>query len=196
MILVRHILFLGCALAMGGCSVIPRTAKGIVGSSQETVKTLWGSSTRALEAARKEAESRTFTCTFDECFDAVMALTQKEQKIPLEQPEQSAAPTTPVVFETRSATSYISHRATPSVPQEKRTTVDLFLQDRKKGHLVVMGVLGSVDTTEVGIFFSEVVGERQVTIEISSLSPYAKLAVAELVFDDLGQKFSKVAVKQ
>jgi hypothetical protein len=187
---ILRIFLLSCALGMGGCAVVPKTAKGVWNSSQETAKTFWGSSTRALEVARKEAESRTFACAFDECFDAVLALTRQEQKTLLQQTEK-IVDSPSVVFDARSASSYISQRASgPSVPKKKTTVLDLFLENRKKRHLVVMGVPGSVNTTEVGIFFSDTARERQVTVTITSLSPYARLAVAELVFADLEQKFS------
>ena len=44
----------------------------------ETVKVIWGSSTRALEEARGEALSKTFHCSVDECFNSVIKLTHTE----------------------------------------------------------------------------------------------------------------------
>lgn len=64
----------------------------------------------------------------------------------------------------------------------------LFLQNRKQGALVVMGVPGCVDTTEVGVFFSDK-GGGQTAIEISSLSSRAKDAAAQVIFDRLSQQF-------
>lgn len=43
-------------------------------------KKIWGSSTRALEAARSDASAKVFTCTPDACFDAVVAMTVDDLK--------------------------------------------------------------------------------------------------------------------
>lgn len=46
------------------------------GSITEVSKTLWGSSVRTLNNQRDEAISKSYVCTFDECFDAVLSLDQ------------------------------------------------------------------------------------------------------------------------
>ena len=54
--------FLFCA---GGCAQII-----------ETTKVIWGSSTRALEYARKDAISKTYLCSLNNCFDVVLSLSR------------------------------------------------------------------------------------------------------------------------
>ena len=44
----------------------------------ETAKSIWGSSVKALEAARVDAPSRIFDCDRDACMDAVKGLTLEE----------------------------------------------------------------------------------------------------------------------
>ena len=132
---IRLILFFISFFALGGCS-------GIL----DTPKTLWGSSTRALEHARAEAISQTFNCSFRECYEAASdALNKLGYKI--------------------------------------------FIDDYVHQHLVVMGIPGSVDTTEVGIFFSDI-DDKKIRIDISSLSSHAKHTVAEHTFRLLEQFFA------
>lgn len=80
--------------------------------------------------------------------------------------------------------------ATPSrcFDEALKAAVDLdfqiFIQSKAKASIVVMGVKGSVNTTEVGIFFSEVT-DNKTKIYISSLSTNAKRIVAEKIFTKL-----------
>ncbi|HLD69415.1 MAG TPA: hypothetical protein VJA17_01505 [Candidatus Omnitrophota bacterium] len=66
----------------------------------------------------------------------------------------------------------------------------LFVNERSNKRLVVMGIPGNVDTTEVGIFFHEL-KKSEVWIDISSLSSTAKERVAKAVFDELDKKFKE-----
>ena len=66
---------------------------------------------------------------------------------------------------------------------------DVFIDNRTKQHIVVMGIEGNVDTTEVGIFFSQG-ANGEVSLEVSSLSSSAKRRVAEAVFKALDLRFS------
>jgi hypothetical protein len=68
---------------------------------------------------------------------------------------------------------------------------NVFIEDRVKRHIVVMGVAGNVDTTEVGIFFSQP-DLTTVKLDVASLSSTAKRKVAEAVFSALGSRFSEV----
>ena len=111
----------------------------------ETAKTIWGSSTRALEEARKDALRKTYETNFTECFDAVLTIADDADYL-------------------------------------------VFIKDRNKRHLVVMGIPGNVDTTEVGIFFAELEGLKT-EVEITSLSTTAKEKVAAVVFENLDKKF-------
>lgn len=66
---------------------------------------------------------------------------------------------------------------------------DIFIKDRNRRHIVVMGIAGNVDTTEVGIFFTQP-ALTTVKLEISSLSSSAKRKVARAVFEELDSRFS------
>ena len=120
-------------------------------------RTLWGSSIRALEDARLDAVSRSYVCSFDECFDAVLSLGRNEKMYN---------------------------------PVSKRKVFDIFLKDRIRACIVVMGIKGNIDTTEVGIFFSPS-GRRAIKVEVSSLSSTAKERVAEAVFRELSLRFKQ-----
>ena len=54
-----------------------------------------------------------------------------------------------------------------------------------------MGIKGNVDTTEVGIFFTQS-NHTTVKLDVSSLSSSAKRKVAEAVFKELDQRFSVI----
>lgn len=113
----------------------------------EPPRVLWGSSTRALEAARDQAISKTYNCDFNACYDAVLEII-KERK-------------------------YV-----------------LFINQRSKERIVVLGIPGNVDTTEVGIFFSKL-KTSEIKIDISSLSSTAKERVASAIFEELDKKFEE-----
>ena len=51
-------------------------------SIQEMTKTLWGSSTRALEKARTTALTKTFRGDWEACFEKVLTLTRLQPVIP------------------------------------------------------------------------------------------------------------------
>ncbi len=70
-------------------------------------------------------------------------------------------------------------KAMLKVIQDKEYTI--FQKDEVKGQIVVMGIPGYVDTTEVGIFFVEV-SDQETRIEMSSLSTNAKRAAAKTLF--------------
>ena len=66
-----------------------------------------------------------------------------------------------------------------------------FIEDPRRRYLVVMGVPGSVDTTEVGIFF-EPKDDRQVMVNVASLSSYATIKASDIIFNALGEEFPVV----
>ena len=67
---------------------------------------------------------------------------------------------------------------------------DIFQKDHFKGYVVVMGVTGNVDTTEVGIFLTS--RSRFITeIDISSLSSSAKRTVADVLFKELAVLYTE-----
>ena len=146
---------------------------------EEISKKVWGSSTQALEEARADALSKTFSCDYEDCFDAVLGLERKTKSyglshdIPLETVEDSPIPTTTVGKKEILDDGFF----------------DIFIRDKIKGIIVVMGIKGNVNTTEVGIFFSKL-GSKTTKIEVSSLSTSAKVRVAEFLFKELGSRFS------
>ena len=149
----------------------------------EITKTLWGSSTRALEEARQEAISKTYQCSYAECFEAVLRLGQtfaksEEEKALLEkEPKKDEASSKPAV--------------PGMVPIDQKGSLIIFIQNKEKGHIVFVGIPGSVNTTEVGVFF--VPGkDNTVRLEISSLSTNAKKKTAELIFAELDKQFKEV----
>lgn len=124
-------------------------------SVKETAKTIWGSSTRALEDARVDAISRSFYCDIDECFDAVLTLNLLNKK---------SEPATEKYF-------------------------NVFIEDRIKSHIIVYGIPGNVDTTEVAVFFARD-GADAIRIDVASLSSSAKQKTADAVFKELSARFN------
>ncbi len=64
----------------------------------------------------------------------------------------------------------------------------IFKKDEIKGYMVVMGVHGCVNTTEIGIFFDQL-SVNQIRVEVSSLSTNAKRKVAQGLFHGLDIAF-------
>ena len=113
----------------------------------ETAKVMWGSSVKALEESRTQANSKTFQCALDECLRQVVSISKEE-------------------------------------------SVKIFINNPKKGFIVVMGLPNTIDTTEVGIFFTAIEAVKT-KIEITSLSPYAQEIAADLFFSKLKMTFSE-----
>lgn len=155
----------------------------------EPVRVIWGSSTTALEHARAEGLRKTYACSFTECYEAVLSLarTEQEQETKAKQEEEA---------------KNASGEGTETQPgqgsgQEQKPAADgkffdVFLKDPRQKHIVVIGIAGNVDTTEVGIFFDEV-NPSTIKVEISSLSSTAKRRVANAVFNALDKRFSPVS---
>ena len=61
---------------------------------------------------------------------------------------------------------------------------EIFIKEKRRGLIVVMGVKGAVNTTEVGIFFDRI-GATRTKVEISSLSSSAKHIVSDIIFEEL-----------
>lgn len=127
------------ALSLGGCALINQVT--------EPVKVIWGSSTRALESARAEALSKTYSCEYNVCYDAVLEIV-------------------------------------------KQRNYEIFINERARERMVIMGITGNVNTTEVGIFFDKL-NKSQIQIDISSLSSTAKENVAKVIFEELDKKFQE-----
>ena len=151
---------------------------------QETAKTVWGSSTRVLEEARAEGLQKSLNCSFDECYEEVLKLGRHENSKILAYKDTLDSEDTQETEKTESQKQEEAAKAAAA------GFYDIFIQDRIKRHIVVMGIPGNVDTTEVGIFFTRL--KPKVTkIEISSLSSTAKRKVAEAVFSALGKIYAE-----
>jgi len=140
--IIRHMLdqkiIIGALLVfLGGCA-----------QTAEIGKTVWGSSTRALEEARVSAITKNYACGYFNCFNQIL-----------------------------SASEVLEYT--------------VFIKNPVKGTIVVIGVPDSVNTTEVGIFLTEL-GESEVKIYVSSLSSNAKRIVAKDLFAELDKKFSSL----
>ena len=136
-------------------------------------KNIWGSSTLALENARVDALQKEFKCEFNACFDAVLSLTK--------------AYVPPKTIEEEDEEEEEEREDTISV----FNGFMLFLKDRAKKHIVVMGVPKTIRTTEVGIFFTEL--DNAVRVEVSSLSDNAKRIAAEIIFKALGKRYEEIS---
>ena len=133
----NFILILAIAGACASCGVWDNTV--------EVGKTVWGSSTRALEKARDNAITRTYDKSYWDCVRSAITVVNKNKWV-------------------------------------------IFKKDEIKGYMVVMGVRGAVNTTEIGVFFDEL-SDSQTRIEISSLSTNAKRKVAKGLFHGLDIAF-------
>lgn len=71
-----------------------------------------------------------------------------------------------------------------TVAEAKIQEYTVFIADKKKAMIVLMGVKGSVNTTRVGVFFSEV-SDTQTKIYVTSLSTNAKRIVADKLYTKL-----------
>lgn len=161
------------------------------GSVQETAKVVWGSSTKALEEARANAAVKTFNCSYAQCFDAVLSYVNAESKEPVDLTAPVTSALVKPVSETDAQYSPTKNFNAPDALASKKKNFSLFIKDPIKRHIVLMGVPGVVDTTEVGIFFTPQEGGTR--IEVSSLSTAAKLAAADILFAELGKTFKEDA---
>ena len=174
---------------------VPDTAKGLgrfsVKAVQpkswiETLRVLWGSSTRALEEARAEAVTQTYPCHFNECFDAVLGL-GRDFRTP--QPLNVGQMFSSMGGDEEPPKADISSSAQPQeIPVTDTGSYYVFIKDRVQKHIIVMDIPGALNTTEVGIFFSNS-DEKTTQVEIASLSPLAKEKAAQIVFHQLESLF-------
>ncbi len=160
---IRWIYFAVAILSFGGCGIL-----------KEEAKILWGSSTQALEEARIESLKASFSCPWETCFDSVVRYANVETQHVLDEKINAEKMNQPV---------------NPADEQTiKVKNFEVFLQDRRRRIIVLMGVPGSVNTTEVGVFFTPL--ENAATgVEVSSLSTSAKIKVADILFSHLGKEF-------
>ncbi|MBF0511711.1 MAG: hypothetical protein HQL13_05200 [Candidatus Omnitrophica bacterium] len=116
-----------------------------VDNTKEFCKSVWGSSTKALEQARDRAITKTYDKPYWDCVKGALRVVNSQGWI-------------------------------------------IFKKQESQGYMVVMGITGCVNTTEVGIFFVKS-SEGQTRIEISSLSTNAKRKVAKGLFHGLDALF-------
>ena len=158
-----------------------------VGCAQitETAKVIWGSSTRALENARVDAIEKTYRCSYDDCYDSVLTLTRKDP-VYIKNYHIAGKP----IEDDEDGEDDENDEDELKKPEDTGF-FDVFIDNRAKKHIVVMGIKGNVETTEVGIFFSQP-SLTTVKLQVSSLSSNAKRKVAEAIFDELDLRFSAV----
>lgn len=73
----------------------------------------------------------------------------------------------------------------------KEAEYEVFIQDRHRRHVIVMGIKGNVNTTEVGIFLDEK-PDHGTQVDITSLSSTAKEKVADVIFGGLKSQFGEI----
>ena len=134
---MRLIVLLCLSIALSGCMVI--------NGGVELSKTIWGSSTRALEEARAQAINKTCDKNYWDVLKAALDVSAKKG-------------------------------------------YEVFKKDEVRGYVVLIGIKGSVNTTEVGVFFVEL-GDQQTRVEVSSLSTNAKRIVSKALFHGLDIEF-------
>ena len=105
---MRFILMIAIVCLCSSCASLNHGVDNTV----EVGKTIWGSSTRALEQARDNAITKTYDKSYWDCVRSAIAVVGKKHWV-------------------------------------------IFKKDEIKGYMVVMGVKGCVNTTEIGIFFDE-----------------------------------------
>ncbi len=160
-----------------GCSFFKKTAANVI----ESPKIIFGSSTRALEEARKDAISKAFACSFQECFDAVAAISL-DSEVKIETPEEKAQ------REEKEAEQEGLFKAVDLLADQG---FKIFIKNPRKKLLVIYNIPGSVDTTEVGVFFVPA-DDKKVIVEVSSLSTHAKQTAARIIFEKLAKQYTEV----
>jgi len=134
---------------------------------QEPFKLVWGSSTKALEDSRATATTKTYECFPNDCFNKIVEILKEKE-------------TKKIVFisgedgETKEVIEY-----------------GIFIKDPKKRLIVLVGVPGAIDTTEVGIFITPL-KLKESKVEIVSLSSAAQKTVSMSVFEQLDKMYSEI----
>lgn len=75
------------------------------------------------------------------------------------------------------------------IAENRKLTV--FIKDRNKSRIVLMGIPGNTNTTEVGVFFLTF-GPKETKLEIASLSRSAKEKTADIIFSQLREVYSLI----
>ncbi len=72
----------------------------------------------------------------------------------------------------------------------KDKSLEVFIRNKQKMQIVLMDLPGTINTTEVGVFFAPV-DEKKTKVEIVSLSLSTQETAANLIFPDLKMSFSE-----
>lgn len=151
---MRRLLFslavLGVLTSLGGCVV------------KEAVKKVAGTSTSTLQERRAEGLSQTFYCTYQDCYNAIMALGRRKDSVKPWIHDESPDPGVFTIFMS-----------------------DLYANPP---YIILMGVEGSVDTTEVGVFLERMT-EDTIRVDVASLASGAKRTAAQIIFKHLENNF-------
>ena len=70
----------------------------------------------------------------------------------------------------------------------------VFINEKKRSRIVLMGIPDSISTTEVGVFFL-VFGPQETKLEVASLSPQAKRTAAEIIFTGISKAYEEISGK-
>jgi len=144
---------LASSMAVNGCAM-REAAKKVIGTSTQTLE----------EESRINAVSRTFRCSYKDCFDAIMTMARAKE----------------------------SNKPWEHVPEPNTGEFDVIMSDLYSNppHIIVVGVKGNIDTTEVGIFLNRTSREA-IRVDVSSLSSIAKQKIADLIFQRLSLEFEQ-----
>lgn len=143
----------------------------VIETAIEPVKVVWGSSTKALEDSRDTATVKTYACLPSACFDKVLEIIKGK--------------------ETKEIKGTLEVNKTTEILVVKG--YEIFIKDRKKNLIVVMGVPKSETTTEVGIFVTALKGkEKETKVEVVSLSSAAQATVSREIFQELDKAYPPI----
>ncbi len=73
----------------------------------------------------------------------------------------------------------------------KNANLKIFINNKKKKKIILMGINEPGDTTEAGVFFSDFKIDRT-RVEITSLSQETQSKAASFIFNKLGEVFNEV----
>ncbi|HOW36150.1 MAG TPA: hypothetical protein PL155_07035 [Candidatus Omnitrophota bacterium] len=76
-----------------------------------------------------------------------------------------------------------------AIAKEEELTV--FIRDKNKKRIVLMGIPRTINTTEVGVFFSDL-GSGKAEVEVVSLSIEAQEIASEIIFSGLEKIFPQL----
>lgn len=147
---------------------------------QEPFKAIWGSSTKALEDNRGSATVKAYQSSYSDCFDKVLEVIHSREKSEIKREVTEDNPEAVGIGGTAEVVEVAGY--------------EIFINDKKKGVIVVIGVPKSINTTEVGIFITAL-SASETKMEIVSLSSAAQQIVSDEIFEELDKVYSAVVEK-